>query len=65
MRYLILEGYSHEGTPLGIANAYFYDSMYQGLENTETKTEVIKRIENGQLIIERNGIKYNAQGTQF
>lgn len=65
VRYLILEGYSHEGTPLGIANAYFYDSMYQGIENTETKTEVIKRIENGQLIIERNGIKYNAQGTQF
>lgn len=62
LRYLVLEGYTHEGTPLGIANAYFYDSMYQGIENTEAETGVVKRIENGRLVIERNGIKYNAQG---
>ena len=27
MRYLILEGFTNEGTPLSIANVYFYNSM--------------------------------------
>ena len=71
MRYLILEGFqkpdgsSAEGTPLGITNAYFYSSMDQAVDNIEISEKAIKRIINGQLVIEKNGIRYNAQGTQF
>lgn len=33
-----------------------------GVENAGVKTNAAKRIENGHLIIEQNGVKYNAQG---
>lgn len=62
LRYLILEGFTNEGTPLGIANAYFYDSTKEAIDNVDANTTSVKRIENGRLIIERNGVKYNAQG---
>lgn len=68
VRYLILEGFtkaeggSAEGTPLGIANAMFAQSAYLSVENVNTDVTTTKRIENGRLIIERNGVKYNAQG---
>ena len=32
------------------------------VENTEAEVKAIKRIVNGQLVIEKNGVKYNAQG---
>ena len=62
VRYLILEGFTNEGTPLGIANAMFVNSAYLSVENVNTDVTTTKRIENGRLIIERNGVKYNAQG---
>lgn len=34
-----------------------------GIDNTEAAIKAIKYFENGQLIIEKNGVKYNAQGT--
>ena len=33
-----------------------------GIENTAAEVKAIKYFENGQLIIEKNGVKYNAQG---
>ena len=33
-----------------------------GIDNTEVKATVVKTIENGQLIIIKNGVKFNAQG---
>ena len=65
VRYLILEGFTNEGTPLGIANAYFYDSMFEGVDNVEVSEKAVKRIIDGKLVIEKNGIRYNAQGAQF
>lgn len=35
----------------------------EGLENAEAETVATKRIVNGQLVIEKNGVKYNAVGT--
>ena len=32
------------------------------IDNTEVKATAIKRIVNGQLLIEKNGVMYNAQG---
>ncbi len=71
-RYLILEGFqtaqgeSAEGTPVALANAYFYSSMTDALHNNEgTQARPQKRIVNGQLIIEFNGKQYNVLGTQL
>ena len=35
----------------------------EGIDNTAVDTQIIKTIENGQLIIIKNGVKYNAHGT--
>lgn len=35
----------------------------EGIENTEAETVATKRIVNGQLVIEKNGVRYNAVGT--
>ena len=34
----------------------------EGIDNTAVETKAIKRIVNGQLFIEMNGVLYNAQG---
>ncbi len=36
----------------------------QAIENTEVELKAVKRFENGQLIIEKNGVKYNVLGAQ-
>ena len=71
LRYMILEGFvkaeggSAEGTPLAIANVYFWNSMYEAIDNVESDKVATKRIINGQLVIEKNGKRYNAVGTEF
>ena len=71
LRYLILEGFLKaeggmaEGTPLSIANVYFYNSMNMSVENIDAGKVATKHIVNGQLVIEKNGKRYNAIGTQF
>ena len=71
VRYLILEAFqnadesSAEGTPLGIANAFFYDSTYAGVEDVTVDKVAVKRIIDGQIVIEKNGVQYNMLGTQF
>lgn len=70
LRYLLLEGFvltngeSAEGTPLAIANAYFWNSMTP-VENVKVDGVAVKRIVNGQIMIEKNGVMYNLLGTQF
>ena len=65
MRYLVLEGFTNEGTPLGITNAYFWNSMDQGVENVDADKTAVKRLIDGRLVIEKNGKRYNALGTEF
>lgn len=36
-----------------------------GVENTAVKSQVFKTIENGVMVIYRDGVRYNIQGTQF
>lgn len=64
MRYLILEGFTNEGSPLGIANAFFWDSLTP-VQNVSVEGKAVKRIVNGQIMIEKNGVLYNVLGTQF
>ena len=69
-------GNDHQTADLSLADAkegrpYFYkDKWYESLDavataisNTEAAMPVEKMIENGQLFIIKNGVKYNAQGT--
>lgn len=65
LRYLVLEGFTNEGTPLAIANAIFYDSTYAGVEDVTVDKVAVKRIIDGQIVIEKNGVQYNMLGTQF
>ena len=71
-RHLILEGFkktaddsSAEHTPLAIANVYFYNSANQAVENVEAGKVATKRIIDGKLVIEKNGVQYTVLGTQF
>lgn len=64
LRYLIIEGFTNEGTPMGIANAFFWDSMTP-VQNVNADKVAVKRIVNGQIMIEKNGVQYNVLGTQF
>ncbi len=43
----------------------FTTAVPQGIENTEDGAKAVKYFENGQLIIEKNGVKYNAQGVRI
>ena len=61
-QYKTLEGESFEGNPFAFANIYFYGKEEQGVENTAVDAKAVKMIENGQLIILKNGVRYNAQG---
>lgn len=44
---------------------YDPDPQEQGIDDVHSTPQTIKRIENGQLIIERNGIRLNILGTQL
>ena len=66
MRYLIIDGFTNEGTPLGVANAYFYNSLDAAVDDIEAASKVVeKKIVNGNLVIEVNGVRYNALGAQL
>ena len=47
-----------------IDNVYFYKEAGQGIDAVEDGAKAIKVIENGQLFIIKNGVKYNALGTE-
>ena len=55
-----------DATPAGgelfIDNVYFYKPSATAIDNTVEATKVQKMIENGQLIIIKNGIRYNVAG---
>ena len=55
-----------DATPAGgelfIDNVYFYKPSATAIDNTMEATKVQKMIENGQLIIIKNGIRYNVAG---
>ena len=43
----------------------FYLESLQAVDNVEAAGKVSKKIENGQLIIEKAGVRYNAQGAEI
>ncbi len=49
-------------TPEFAAGCTFTILIHTAIENTNVEAEVVKFFENGQLIIIKNGVRYNAQG---
>lgn len=53
-------------TEFSVDNVYFWKEGTTTLTNTvTTDTPAVKTIENGQLVIVRDGVRYNAQGVQI
>ena len=54
-----------DGKPYYYKDKWFatLDDVATAIDNTTIDTQVVKTIENGQLVIIKNGVKYNAQGT--
>lgn len=44
---------------------WFGEDIPSAIDNTNDEVKTIKRIENGQLVIIKNGVRYNALGAQF
>ena len=54
---------NHDGGDDWLAGKYIYIAdIATGIDNTAIEANVVKVIENGQLIIIKNGVKFNAQG---
>ena len=48
-----------------IGNAYFYKDTTTAISNTEAEVKAVKVIENGQLIIIKNGVRYTLMGAEL
>ena len=53
------------GKVAGITLTYEADAPTTAIENTNAAVKTVKKIENGQMIIIKNGVKYNALGTMM
>lgn len=47
-----------------VDNVYFYKDAEEGIEDVEAGVKAVKVVENGQLFIIKNGVKYNALGAE-
>lgn len=58
-----------DATPNGkdvfIDNVYFFKSTAEGIEDVEAGVKAVKVIENGQLIIIKNGVRYTLMGAEL
>ena len=55
-------GEEHKSNIVWFDVAAYWESVQEGIENTEVEVKAVKAIRNGQLIIIKNGVEYNAQG---
>ena len=54
----------HTAVAYFIDNVYFYKDDATAITNTEVEAKAVKVIENGQLFIIKNGVKYNTLGVE-
>lgn len=54
-----------DGKDLFIDNVYFYSEVEQGIDAVEDGVKARKVVENGQLFIIKNGVRYNALGNEI
>ena len=54
-----------EGAPFNVTDIVLVGDFSTDISNTEVENKAVKFFENGQLVIIKNGVKYNALGAQF
>ena len=54
-----------EGTAFNVTDIVLVGDFTTAIDNTAVETKAVKTIENGQVVIRKNGIRYNALGVQF
>ena len=59
---LVVWGAGEKNVTTAAASYQFTAVVAEGIENTEAEIKAVKKFENGILVIEKNGVKYNAQG---
>ena len=66
IRWMKFDGFDTTTCKVAIDNVYFFKGSGSGtaIDNTDAEVKAIKVIENGQLVIIKNGVKYNVAGQQ-
>ena len=64
-QYQTPDGASFEGNPFAVANIYFYDKASEGIDNTAVDAKAVKSLENGILVIRKNGKAYTVTGLEI
>ncbi len=54
-----------DGTPFNVTDIVLVGNFPSDISNTEVESKAVKFFENGQLVIIKNGVKYNALGAQL
>ncbi len=54
-----------EGNPFNVTDIVLVGDFLSDISNTEVENKAVKFFENGQLVIIKNGVKYNALGAQL
>lgn len=65
IKYFVIDETSIAGQDIAIANAYFHNGGTTALETLTTTVKAKKVIENGQVVIIRDGVRYNAAGVKL
>ena len=53
------------GNPFNVTDIVLVGDFLSDISNTEVESKAVKFFENGQLVIIKNGVKYNALGAQL
>jgi len=54
-----------QGDPFNVTDIVLVGDFHSDISNTEVENKAVKFFENGQLVIIKNGVKYNALGAQL
>ena len=54
-----------DGNPFNVTDIVLVGDFHSDISNTAAESKAVKFIENGQLVIIKNGVKYNALGAQL
>jgi hypothetical protein len=64
-QYQTPDGASFEGNPFAVANIYFFEKEAEGIDNTAVDAKAVKSLENGILVIRKNGKAYTVTGLEI
>ena len=54
-----------DGAPFNVTDIVLVGNFSTAIDNTVIESKAVKTIENGQLVIIKNGVRFNALGAQL